>query len=179
MLVSDDAGFIERARFHASQARDAAPHYQHSKLGFNYRMSNILAALGRGQLQSLQERIEARRRNWEFYKEHLETVPGLRLMPTTPWGQSNYWLSCISIDEKLFGASAEQVRQLLEAEQIEARPVWKPLHLQPLFAGCRCRGGNVAEEIFGQGLCLPSGSSLSIGQLERIVGVILSAPQLR
>lgn len=175
MLVSDDASLIERARFHAAQARDCAPHYQHSKLGFNYRMSNILAALGRGQLQNLQVRIEARRRNWEFYKENLGVLPGVQLMPQVPWGSANYWLSCITIDEKKFGASAEQVRKALEAEHIEARPVWKPLHLQPLFAGCRCRGGAVAEDIFAQGLCLPSGSSLTLGQLERIVGVVRSA----
>lgn len=161
MLVSAEADLVERARFLATQARDPAPHYEHSSLGFNYRMSNVLAAIGRGQLRVLPERIAARRRNFEFYRDTLGTLPGLRMMPIAPWGEPNHWLSCITINPREFGANRETVRLALQSEGIESRPVWKPLHLQPIFSKCRMRGGRVAEELFRDGLCLPSGSSLT------------------
>ena len=174
MLVSDDARLIERARFLATQARDPAPHYQHSQIGFNYRMSNVLAGIGRGQLRALPDRIAARRRNFEHYRAALGDVPGIEFMPLAPHGSGNFWLTCVTIDPARFGASREDVRLALEARNIEARPVWKPLHLQPVFAGCRARGGEFAASIFDRGLCLPSGSSLSTADLERICALVLA-----
>lgn len=172
MLVARDAALVERARFLATQARDPAPHYQHSELGFNYRLSNVLAAIGRGQLRVLRERIAARRRNFEFYREALGSLPGLEFMPHADYGRPNHWLTCITIAPEYFGATREDVRLALETEDIEARPVWKPLHLQPVFADCRVRGGSVAEDLFVHGLCLPSGSSLTTGDLERICAIV-------
>ena len=177
MLVSDDRSMIERARFLASQARDRAPHYQHSCLGFNYRMSNVLAAIGRAQLRVLPERIAARRRNFEFYLRELGALPGIEFMPRQEHGSGNYWLTCITIDPAEFGATREEVRLMLEAHNIEARPVWKPLHLQPIFDCFRVRGGERSEAIFERGLCLPSGSNLSQPDLERICSLIIAAPE--
>lgn len=172
MLVSDDGALIERARFLATQARDPAPHYQHSTIGYNYRMSNILAAIGRGQLKVLPDRIRARRRNFEYYRQALGDLPGIQFMPEAPYGRATRWLTCLTIDPSAFGATREDVRLALEAANIEARPVWKPLHMQPVFAQCRLRGGRVAETIFERGLCLPSGSTLTESDLERIVTII-------
>jgi dTDP-4-amino-4,6-dideoxygalactose transaminase len=177
MLVSDNGELIERARFLAAQARDHAPHYQHSCLGFNYRMSNVLAAIGRAQLRVLPERIAARRRNFEFYSRELGTVAGIEFMPRQEHGEGNHWLTCITIDPAEFGATREEVRLTLEAHNIEARPVWKPLHMQPIFAGFRVREGECSENIFERGLCLPSGSNLSQADLERICGLIVAAPE--
>ena len=177
MLLSDNRQLIERARFLASQARDRAPHYQHSCLGFNYRMSNVLAAIGRGQLRALPQRIAARRRNFEFYSRELGEVPGIEFMPRQKLGSGNHWLTCITIDPAEFGATREEVRLMLEAHNVEARPVWKPLHMQPVFAGFRVRGGERSAAIFERGLCLPSGSNLSQGDLERISTLILAARQ--
>ena len=175
MLVSDDASIIERARFLASQARDPAPHYQHSVIGFNYRLSNVLAAIGRGQLGVLNERIAARRRNFERYRAALGSTAGIEFMPIAPYGEANYWLTCIMIDPKEFGATSEEVRLALAACNIEARPIWKPLHLQPVFAGCRARGGACSERVFAYGLCLPSGSNLTDIDHDRICSIVLSA----
>ena len=172
MLVSEDRGMIERARFLATQARDQAPHYQHSVIGYNCRMSNVLAAIGLGQLRVLSDRIAARAWNYQFYKRCLGGLPGIEFMPTASYGSPNHWLTCVTIDPEAFGATSEDVRLTLEAADIESRPVWKPLHLQPVFAGCRVRGGTVAQEIFERGLCLPSGSSLTDQDLDRIVAVV-------
>ncbi len=172
MLVSNDGELIRKARFLATQARDAAPHYQHSQIGFNYRMSNILAAIGRGQLATLGERVAARRANFEGYREALGDLPGIGFMPEAPWGVANRWLTCITVDPAAFGATREAVRLAIEAENIEARPVWKPMHLQPVFAGCRALGGRVCEEIFEKGLCLPSGSSLTGDDRGRVIDVV-------
>jgi dTDP-4-amino-4,6-dideoxygalactose transaminase len=177
MLVSDNGELIERARFLAAQARDHAPHYQHSHLGFNYRMSNVLAAIGRAQLRVLPERIAARQRNLEFYSRELGSLPGIEFMPRQKCGGGNHWLTCITIDPAEFGATREEVRLMLEAHNIEARPVWKPLHLQPVFDGFRVRGGERSEAIFERGLCLPSGSNLSQADLERICGLIVAATE--
>ena len=177
MLVSENAQLIERARFLATQARDPAPHYQHSQIGFNYRMSNVLAGIGRGQLRALPQRIAARRMNFERYRAALAGVPGIAFMPVAGHGGPNYWLTCITIDPAQFGATREDVRLALEAENIESRPVWKPLHLQPVFADCRVRGGGLAESIFERGLCLPSGSSLSASDLDRICAILVRTPQ--
>lgn len=169
MLLSRDPAHIEKARFWATQARDPAPHYQHSELGYNYRLSNLLAAVGRGQLQVLDERVAARRANYDFYVEALGDLPGVSFMPRDPRGESNCWLTCLTIDPAAFGVDREAVRLHLASQQIESRPVWKPMHLQPVFAGCAVRGGAFAEEVFERGLCLPSGSSLSAADRERIV----------
>jgi len=172
MLVSNDESLVKRARFLSTQARDPAPHYQHSTIGYNYRMSNVLAAIGRGQLLVLEERIEARRHNFEYYEKHLGSLPGLSFMPEAPYGRCTRWLTCLTVDPEVFGASREKIRLALEKEDIEARPLWKPMHLQPVFAGCRVRGGDISADLFERGLCLPSGSSLSASNLERVVDII-------
>jgi pyridoxal phosphate-dependent aminotransferase EpsN len=172
MLVSAEADLIERARFLATQARDPAPHYQHSEIGYNYRLSNVLAAIGRGQLRVLPQRVEARRAVCAFYQRAFADLPGIEFMPEAPWGRSTRWLTCVLIDPKKFGADREAVRLALAADNIEARPVWKPMHLQPVFAGCDCFGGGVAEDLFTRGLCLPSGSNLTTVELDRVVDVI-------
>lgn len=172
-LVSDRKEWIDRARFLATQARDPAPHYQHSVIGYNYRLSNLLAAVGRGQLRVLDERVEARRRNNAFYRERLGHLPGLTFMPEAPGCRSTFWLTCIQIDPKEFGATREDVRLALEEANIESRPVWKPMHLQPVFVRYPVIGGRVAERLFENGLCLPSGSNLTDEDRERVVDVIL------
>jgi dTDP-4-amino-4,6-dideoxygalactose transaminase len=174
MLASDDEGLIKRARFLATQARDPAPHYQHSTIGYNYRMSNILAAIGRGQLRVLDERVEARSRNFDYYRQYLGQLPGISFMPEATYGRCTRWLTCIVVDPEAFGASREDIRHALEKENIEARPLWKPMHLQPVFAGCRVRGGAVSAGLFELGLCLPSGSQITYNDLERVVGTIKS-----
>ena len=177
MLVSDDRTLVEKARFLATQARDPAPHYEHSTIGYNYRMSNVVAAIGRGQLKVLDERVAARRAVFDRYRRLLGDLPGLELMPEASYGRANRWLTCLTLDPALFGADREQVRRALEAEDIEARPVWKPMHLQPVFRSCRVRGGDVARRLFENGLCLPSGSALSEQQIERIAGIVRACYQ--
>lgn len=172
MLVSEDAALVAHARKLATQARDPAPHYQHSEIGYNYRLSNVLAGVGRGQLKVLGNRAQARRRNYEFYARALSDLPGLEFQPEAPWGWHTRWLTCITIDPAEFGADREQVRLALETENIESRPVWKPMHLQPVFSPYPIVGGAVAEDLFDRGLCLPSGSNLTEEDLERVVTVI-------
>ena len=172
MLVCDDAATAEHIRHLATQARDPAPHYQHSEIGFNYRMSNVLAAIGRAQLRVLPERVAARRANFAHYVELLSDLPGIEFMPEAPTGVSNRWLTCITIDEEALGASPSELREAMEIENIEARPIWKPMHLQPVFARARAVGGQVAADIFARGLCLPSGSALTASDRERVCGII-------
>ena len=172
MLLSRDGDRVGKARFLATQARDTAPHYEHSVVGYNYRMSNVAAAIGRGQLQTLDERVMARRQNFEFYRESLGGIPGLAFMPESPMGRANRWLTCLQIEPDVFGVDRERLRKALEVENIEARPVWKPMHLQPVFRSCRAVGGAVSEAIFSAGLCLPSGSSLSSTDRDRVVDVV-------
>ncbi|MEN9637699.1 MAG: hypothetical protein RL077_6103 [Verrucomicrobiota bacterium] len=172
MLVSNDESLIKKARFLATQARDPAPHYQHSEIGYNYRMSNVLAGIGRGQLQVLADRVNARRANCVFYEKAFADLPGISFMPEAPWNRCTRWLTCILVDPAAFGANREAIRLALEAENIEARPVWKPMHLQPVFAGCDRFGGEVAEDLFNRGLCLPSGSNLTEADLARVVAVV-------
>ena len=174
MLVSHRSDWIERARYYSTQARDSAPHYQHSRIGYNYRMSNLLAAVGRGQLRSLADRVNTRRSHAAFYEEALN-LPGVALMPEANYGRSNRWLTCLTLDPGEFGATREQVRLHLESLSIESRPIWKPMHMQPAFAHCRARGGAVSEDLFEHGLCLPSGSSLSEPDKQRVVDAILEA----
>jgi pyridoxal phosphate-dependent aminotransferase EpsN len=172
MLAADDEELVKKARFLASQARDPAPHYQHSQLGFNYRMSNVLAGMGRGQLLVLEERVDQRRAVFANYEEALGDEPGIAFMPEPQDAESTRWLTVMLIDDVEFGAGPETIRLALEAENIEARPVWKPLHLQPLFAGARVYGGAISEDLFARGLCLPSGSALSPQDQARIVSII-------
>lgn len=178
MLISEDAKIVSKARFLATQARDPAPHYQHSEIGYNYRMSNVLAGIGRGQLMVLKDRVAARRRNCEVYQQALGNLPGIEFMPEAPWGHATRWLTCITIDPTAFGADRETVRLALADEQIEARPVWKPLHLQPIFKDCECFGGEVAEDLFDKGLCLPSGSNLSDEDLDCVIQAIQQAARI-
>lgn len=172
MLVSQDDAALQHALKLATQARDPAPHYEHSEIGYNYRMSNILAAIGRGQLMHLEERVAARRQNFEFYQRELGNLPGITFAQEMPWGRHTRWLTTLTIDADEFGVTREEVRLALEAENIEARPVWKPMHLQPVFAKYPVVGGEVANTLFTDGLCLPSGSQLSEEELGRVTNTI-------
>jgi len=177
MLVSDDEDLIKQARFLATQARDPAPHYQHSQIGFNYRMSNILAGVGRGQLQVLGDRVEARRAVFAAYRDGLSDVDGLEWMPEPDWSYSTRWLSAFTLDPEVAGLSVSDVIARLAEEMIEARPVWKPMHQQPVFAGCRhFTHGNtaVSDRIFETGLCMPSGSNMTPSEIARVVDVMRS-----
>lgn len=172
MLVAHDGDLIAHARKLATQARDPAPHYQHSEIGYNYRLSNVSAAIGRGQLPVLAQRVQARRRNFAFYQEALGDLPGINFMPEAPWGLHTRWLTTLTIEPQAFGPDRERVRQALAARNIESRPVWKPMHLQPVFADYETVGGEVAADIFHRGLCLPSGSNLTEAELARVAAVI-------
>ena len=172
MLASEDGKMINQARFLAQQACDLAPHYEHSQIGYNYRMSNVLAAIGRGQLKVLDNRVQARRSIFAFYQKMLGDMPGIEFMPEASYGQSNRWLTVILITPEEFGADKEEVRMALEAQNIEARPVWKPMHLQPVFIGCRMRGGDVCEDFFDRGLCLPSGTAMTDSDFGRVAEVV-------
>ncbi|NET60048.1 MAG: pyridoxal phosphate-dependent aminotransferase [Symploca sp. SIO2E6] len=172
MLVSDDQNIVAKARFLATQARDPAPHYQHSEIGYNYRLSNILAGIGRGQLKVLSDRVAARRHNFEVYHKALGELPGIEFMPEAPFGRATRWLTCLTVDPNLFGVARETIRLALAQEKIESRPVWKPLHLQPVFAACESLGGTVAEDLFERGLCLPSGSNLTPSNIDRVIQAI-------
>jgi dTDP-4-amino-4,6-dideoxygalactose transaminase len=179
MLVCADEDLAVRARFLATQARDPAPHYQHSQTGYNYRLSNLLAAVGRGQLRVLPDRVRQRRANFEYYERAFRSIPGLTFMPEADHGVATRWLTVMLVDPSEFGASREDIRQHLESLNLEARPVWKPLHLQPVFAGCRVVGGSVAESFFEKGLCLPSGSQMNESDLARVAEAVLTTPGRR
>jgi len=168
-LVTDDGDWAERARFLATQARDPAPHYQHSEIGYNYRMSNLLAALGRSQLADLERRVDVKRRHNAAYRESLGDLPGVQFMPEAAGSRSTFWLTCLTIDPELAGTDREEVRLHLESLDIESRPAWKPMHLQPVFADCKVYGGDVSARLFANGLCLPSGSSMSEEDRQRVV----------
>jgi dTDP-4-amino-4,6-dideoxygalactose transaminase len=172
-LVTDQAGVAQKALFLASQAKDPAPYYLHSELGFNYRMSNISAGVGLGQLTVLAERIARRRAIFDYYRQQLETIPALSFLSEPPGCYSNRWLSCLLVAPGQ-SVTPEVLRLALAAENIEARPLWMPLHLQPLFAGSPYYGRQVAEDLFRRGLCLPSGTALTTEDLDRMIGVIRS-----
>jgi pyridoxal phosphate-dependent aminotransferase EpsN len=174
MLVSRDEEWIAHARKLSTQAREPAPHYEHTELGFNYRLSNLLAAVGRAQLQVLPQRIAARRKISRHYRELLAETPGISFMPEPGYGESNCWLTCILVDPGAAGTDRETVRLALEAEDIEARPLWKPMHLQPVYRDAPVYGGDVSARLFEQGLCLPSGSALTADDQRRVVDTLLA-----
>lgn len=178
MLLSSRRDFVERARFLATQARDPAPHYQHSTIGYNYRLSNLCAAVGRGQLRVLDQRVARRREHFAYYEASLRDLPGLAFMPEADYGRCNRWLTCVTVDPAVFGSTREEIRLALEAIDIESRPVWKPMHLQPVFQDAPVVGGAVSAELFEKGLCLPSGSSLTEADRQRVVDTVrgLSRP---
>lgn len=175
MLVSDDREALCKARFLATQARDAAPHYQHSELGYNYRMSNVLAGVGRAQLQVLDERVRARRAVFERYREELSGFEGIEWMPELDGTYSNRWLTALTLDAQDTGVTVSALVEALAFHHIEARPVWKPLHLQPLFSGALYfshEDDNVSERLFAAGVCLPSGSNMTVDEQMRIIDCI-------
>jgi dTDP-4-amino-4,6-dideoxygalactose transaminase len=190
MLASEDKQLIDHARWLSQQARESLPHYEHMEIGYNYRMSNILAAIGRGQLMVLDERVKRKREIFNYYYKTLEGVQGIEFMPEAIYGKSNRWLTVILIKPEEFDADNESVRLALEAENIESRPIWKPMHMQPVFNvegqstnlnstrrmksyKIRKVGGEVAEDLFSRGLCLPSGTAMTEADLDRVVSTIL------
>lgn len=169
-LVSDHEDYIAKSRFLATQARDNAPHYQHSEIGYNYRMSNVCAAIGRGQMEVLDQRVAKRRANFDFYKNALQPFKGITFLDEPTGYFSNRWLSTILVDPELTGGiTREKIAEVLAADNIESRPLWKPMHLQPVFAASPFYGNGTSEELFKNGLCLPSGSNLTDADLDRIV----------
>jgi len=175
-LVSDDLEALDRARYLATQARQPARHYEHTEVGYNYRLSNVLAGIGRGQLEVLEERVAARRLVFERYYKAFSTVGGIEFMPEAAFGRSTRWLTSITVDPQICGTDRDQIIDALEAENIEARPLWKPMHLQPLFAECLYYehepGLSVSEKLFEEGLCLPSGSNLTEAEQEKVIKCI-------
>ncbi|PWW07538.1 pyridoxal phosphate-dependent aminotransferase EpsN [Paenibacillus cellulosilyticus] len=180
MLIGQDLEALKLARFWATQSRDQALHYEHSQLGFNYRMSNVLAGIGRGQLQVLDSRIEARRAIFERYVAAFSGIEGIDFMPEAPYGRSTRWLTAMTLDPDATGTTPEALVHALMEANIEARPVWKPMHLQPLLRECAyyphtdLPQGSVSDQLFARGICLPSGSSLTIEQQNRVIDCIHS-----
>lgn len=169
MLVSNNEERISKVRFWATQSRDQARHYQHSELGFNYRMSNVVAGIGRGQLKILDQRVKEKREIFSYYKEQLEALEGIEFMPSNEWDKPNYWLSSMTLNGQV---RPLDVMEALEKENIESRPVWKPMHMQPFFEKYDFVGQGIAEKLFRNGLCLPSDTKLTLDDLRRIVGII-------
>lgn len=176
MLVSDEDESIEKARFWATQARDPARHYQHSEIGYNFRMSNVLAAIGRGQLKVLEDRVNARRQVYERYSSHFSSRDGITFMPESPTGRSTRWITAMTLDPELCGVTNNECIDALAKFNIESRPVWKPMHLQPLFRGCtyysHSENESVSDRLFNRGICLPSGSNLSEEDQNRVIEVL-------
>lgn len=171
MLVSDNEEKIAKIRFWSTQARDQARHYQHSELGFNHRMSNVVSGIGRGQLKVLDQRVAKKKYIFEFYKRELGQLEGVKFMPINDWNEPNYWLSVMTLKGKV---RPLVVMEALEAENIESRPVWKPMHMQPFFAEYSYVGSDVSEKLFENGVCLPSDTKMTDEDLERICGIIKS-----
>lgn len=169
MLVSDDEEKIKKVRFWSTQSRDAARHYQHSELGFNYRMSNVVAGIGRGQLKVLDQRVDKKKYIFDYYKRELGGLEGVEFMPINDWNEPNYWLSVMTLNGPV---RPIEVMEALEKENIESRPVWKPMHMQPFFADYDYIGGDVSEKLFDNGVCLPSDTKMTDEDLERICGII-------
>ncbi len=172
MLVTESAEIAARVRSLATQARRPALHYEHDEVGYNYRLSNLLAAVGRGQLVKLEHRVNRRRDNFEFYRDQFAGVDGIAFMPEPPASRSTRWLTCITLNPRQIAATPQQVCESLAKKNIEARPVWKPMHLQPIYCDYRVVGGGVSAKLFATGLCLPSGSNLLRVHLNRVVKVV-------
>jgi dTDP-4-amino-4,6-dideoxygalactose transaminase len=175
MLVSNRRDIVERARHLSTQARQPVAHYEHEEVGYNYRLSNLLAAIGRGQLARLEAKIARRRDINAVYRAAFADVAGITFMPEASYGRSNGWLTCVTVDASELGTNREAIRLHLDRASVESRPVWKPMHLQPVFRECAVRGGRVAESLFTNGLCLPSGSSLTAAQQEFVIASIREA----
>lgn len=169
MLVSNNEERIAKVRFWATQSRDSARHYQHSELGYNYRMSNIIAGIGRGQLKVLDQRIKKKRYIFDFYEKELGDLKGVRMMPINDWNEPNCWLSCITLHGRV---RPLDLMEALEKENIESRPTWKPMHLQPFYAGYDFIGERVSEEIFNNGICLPSDTKMTDNDLNRVCEIV-------
>lgn len=174
-LITNNIELKNKAVFLATQARDNAPHYQHSSIGYNYRMSNVVAGIGRGQMEVLDDRVEARRKNYEFYKNNLSQYSSISFLEEPLGVYSNRWLTCIKTNSY---EMREQIRLSLLEEDIESRPLWKPMHMQPVFKDYLHFTNGISEELFEKGLCLPSGSNLSQDDLNRIINIILKSPYL-
>ncbi len=169
MLVSDDEEKIKKVRFWSTQSREAARHYQHEEVGFNYRMSNVVAGIGRGQLKVLDQRVAKKKYIFDYYKRELGQLEGVDFMPINDWNEPNYWLSVMTLNGSI---RPLDVMEALEKENIESRPVWKPMHMQPFFADYDYVGGDVSEKLFENGVCLPSDTKMTDGDLERICRII-------
>lgn len=174
MLVCDREDWAVRARYLGSQAREPAPHYEHSEVGYNYRMSNLLAAVGRAQLRVLPQRVDRRRAIYDRYAVEIGCLPGISMMPEPAGFRSNRWLTAMEVDGELFGATHDEIRLALEARNIEARPVWKPMHVQPVFSGCRHVTNGFSERVFSHGLCLPSGSAMTDDEQSQVIETIIA-----
>jgi pyridoxal phosphate-dependent aminotransferase EpsN len=169
MLVAKDQAWVDKARFWSTQAREPGVAYHHTEMGYNYRLSNVLAGIGRGQLRVLDQRVRERRAVAFRYRDAFADLPGISFMPQASYGLHTNWLSCLLVDERRFGASRDDILRALAARDIEGRPVWKPMHLQPLYEGCERFGGDVSADIFRRGLCLPSSSSLSAAEQDEVI----------
>jgi dTDP-4-amino-4,6-dideoxygalactose transaminase len=174
-LITKDLIMKDKAVFLSTQARDNAVHYEHSTIGFNYRMSNVLAGIGRGQMEVIDDRVEARRKNYNFYKTNLSKFKSIKFLEEPHGFYSNRWITCIKTDSF---EKRELIRLALLEDDIESRPLWKPMHMQPIFKNCMHFSNGVSEELFNKGLCLPSGSNLTQNDLDRILGIIIKTPNL-
>lgn len=172
-LVSNNEVWVKKARFLATQARDQTPHYEHSEIGYNYRLSNICAAIGRGQLEVLNERVQQRRAVFDHYTQTFKRVNGMRFQPEFEGSYSNRWLTTLTFDEAMGRGVNERIRIKLDEQNIESRPLWKPMHLQPVFKDAPFYGSGVSEKLFTSGLCLPSGSSMTKDDLDRVTEIVL------
>jgi pyridoxal phosphate-dependent aminotransferase EpsN len=175
MLVAHDPAWVAKARFWSTQARDPGIAYEHSEMGYNYRMSNVIAGIGRGQLEVLDERVRRRREIAFRYRDAFADLPGIALMPQAPYGLHTNWLSCFLVDEAEFGADRDALIAALDRAGVEARPVWKPMHLQPLYRDAERYGGDVAADLFGRGMCLPSSSNMTDEEQDRVVAAVRAA----
>jgi len=174
MLVCDNKDWADRARYLATQAREPAPHYEHVEVGYNYRLSNLLAAVGRGQLSVLDDRVNRKREIFDRYLHEVGGLPGITMMPEPTGYRSTRWLTAMQVDESQFGANREDIRLALEARNIESRPVWKPMHQQPVFQSCVAHTNGVSDRLFTRGLCLPSGSAMTDEQQSQVIETIIA-----
>lgn len=172
MLLADQQEWMDEALYLATQAREPVAHYEHKEIGFNYRLSNVLAGLGISQLADLERRVTVRKQHFDAYAEAFADIDTIEMMPVSEQGCANYWLSCLTLESSESGPTRDQVIQALADADIEARPLWKPLHEQPVYEGCKLYGGAVAADLFERGLCLPSGSSLSAGERARVIEIV-------